>query len=459
MRIRFSKSLLFALVMSFALGQAPSSVANDRLVVRYDSLLAAMSDEPSATTADPIPPVLTSLFERDGDLWSGAYYDGDQLNIGYVGQSAATARDSLDQLGIRQDIQLFLADSSSAQLAAAYHHLVHAADPDITAIGLSVANSRILVGVRSLSPNVSTLLQSVLPVDSAVFLFDGLKVSASRYYEANPFSGGAMYYANHSSAMSQPGLYCSFGFALNPPTASQPILVTAGHCKSNLSVDEGAMTTLNTDTVMRLDPGPSSGTLDDKYVTIGTFVTGSLQITEPVDSHPILSNVSGRSGDWAIISLNPLTSGPRASAAQIYVGLGDTSMTKPVSSAVSLSWLSNNKNSVFYTSGASGYTQGNPNLGRVRMDSVNSFPGVFTLSSAPYGTHTYISGLWYGTDSQGGGCVVPGDSGGPVYRNLSDGSVAAVGIVSAWLAGSPCINFFTPISTVLSQYGGSVKVA
>jgi hypothetical protein len=221
----------------------------------------------------------------------------------------------------------------------------------------------------------------------------------------------------------------------------------------------GLMTTLNTDTVMRIDPGTTTGTLDDKYVAIGSFATGSLQIVEPVDSHPILSNVAGRSGDWAIISLNPLTSGPRASAAQIYVGLGDTIMTKPVSSAVSLSWLSNNKNSVFYTSGASGYTQGNQNLGRARIDSVNSFPGVFTISSAPYGTHTYISGLWYGTDSQGGGCVGPGDSGGPVYRNLSDGSVAAVGIISAWLPGSPCINYFTPISTVLSQYGGSVKVA
>ncbi len=93
------------------------------------------------------------------------------------------------------------------------------------------------------------------------------------------------------------------------------------------------------------------------------------------------------------------------------------------------------------------------------MNELSPFPGVFIGWNFETGVHNYISGLWVGKDTSQGGCALSGDSGGPVYRHLSDGTVAAVGITSGYMdVAGGCASLFTPVSDALNQFGGSIKV-
>lgn len=58
-------------------------------------------------------------------------------------------------------------------------------------------------------------------------------------------------------------------------------------------------------------------------------------------------------------------------------------------------------------------------------------------------------------------CIGSGDSGGAVYLNYGSGA-SAVGIISGTdnfsVGIGACLNFYTPVSFVAQDYGGSVKI-
>jgi hypothetical protein len=464
--LRFYIAAFAVLLASFQFLTPATAGSNLVYIEDIDTVIEA---EPREAFVKNLPVALDELFASQQDSWGGAYFDGTTIKIGYFDQSAEEAETAILQIGLNTEFELFKAESSYRALNNAYETVLYSGKPEITAVGISYSRSALLVGTSELTNEIATFLNSISPVDVIAYHLASAIQTSSRYYDLNPFSGGSLFLSRSST---QPDVEsrCSFGFAINAPSVSQPLLVTAGHCKTyaykpdSVNKPDSVLYRINADQVFRKDPGTLASITDDVAYQIGSFTSGSLLFKEPTDGNYIISNVTGRTGDWAVAALSPTNSGPRSTLPEIYVGLGDTTSKKVVSTSFSESWLIANPTTLLYGSGASSYISGEPvvggfSMGRYKMTSIYPFPGVQIYFNYSTNVHMYISGLWVGEDSGNGPCSTLGDSGGPVYRNLSDGTVAAVGITSGrGPSGNTCKNYFTPISDVLNQFGGSIKV-
>ncbi|WP_444665396.1 trypsin-like serine protease [Cellulomonas sp. CW35] len=198
-------------------------------------------------------------------------------------------------------------------------------------------------------------------------------------------------------------------------------LVTAAHCYKNPNGTCGNVARVNS----------------DKSITkIGTVTWSSGDAT---------GTKSGLAGDIALVRLSSArTSG------MLYTGTYNTTTKKKVLGRTYLTqgWTGSN----LRTSGASGFAgNGSGELNPNWVSLVNQ-----TLS---YGgmRFTKISVAEHSST-----CTKDGDSGGAFYLNVS-GGVHAVGVISGSNGGGAlttnCRNYYTPISFVAANFGGSIKTS
>lgn len=206
---------------------------------------------------------------------------------------------------------------------------------------------------------------------------------------------------------------CTTGFAWL--VGSQSAMLTAAHC-----ISTGGRVSY-----------PS-------YANAGSVAANSEENWNDQNGTQYYTGQSSYRGDVALIRY-----GSYASAASIYSGAPHTSTNRPVSAKASR-WSQNGD-----TACINGVVTGEW-CGMVTATSVNAW---YLVNGINVWARNIVQ-----AEALGNTCPTHGDSGAPVYRKLSDGSVAAVGVLSGNAPlGVECVSYFTDIWNAYYGLPGDIK--
>lgn len=453
------------LVLSTAIASTATATTN----ASSDPATREVADSFSAlVTAEPGNPVNTGTnyrnllrgpFGDDPHLWGGAYVDGDELVVIYINQTEREAQDALDasQIGPTHAVELAEGGQSLADYDQQMEVIegVAASSPDIAVYGPQYSESRIAIGVDPDHQAVDAGLQSAgdgLPFDVAYYEADidaelqrdqgGTSADSvsltsvvehppSRYYmgwpEFGPLRGGG--HLSFREAYNVPGGNCSAGFIWRDRDNNISV-ISAAHCAYQFDDSRTA--------AFRFHPTTGQPTW---FQDVGSVEWSS--------GGPN-GTVAGRRGDVLAID-NTVAGGPMHGS--VWTGNGNSQSYRTVSEYQALpeNWQGNN----LRTSGSSGFAY-NPaevdsTLGESAPDWISAVNQTVNYrSDNQVFTHMTIA-------EHVNRCTSPGDSGGSVYLNASDGTAIAIGIVSGSQPGPLFINchvYYTPVTHVVQDYGG-----
>lgn len=353
------------------------------------------------------------------DDWGGAFVDGPVLVLNSVTYPVSEARGILDQLGVsrrvvvrRSAVSMRMLQEISARVAA--NPLL---SKNAVIVGPQYSRSRVAVGLLTHSDHDLQALAEIGGSDVVGYLASEQILSASRYYDTNPYYGGAFIATGTSSGVAYA---CTSGFAWDMWDGSQ-YMVTASHCVTSATAYFPLISVKNAGT---------------GYTSIGNVMWRSGDMG---------GTISGRRGDLAVYKLNSVS----ASSPYVYKGVYNTTSALHV---VGSTWLPENWSGTnLLTSGAGGY-MGNGD-GEINPMFISRVDQTAHYSNSNQ-TYTNL------TIAEGSECVQPGDSGGAFYLNYGTGA-SAVGIASGTDnftgGGGVCRNFYTPIRFVAQDYGGAIK--
>jgi hypothetical protein len=272
-------------------------------------------------------------------------------------------------------------------------------------------NGRIVITVSDMSDELmAELAERFDPASIAVRLIAGFRPEAStggRRADTSPFYGGARIYT--------PDYTCSSGFSWSVVlTADVPGMLTAGHCVAN-------------------------GGAVSAHSSMGTVSKSSEENWNPGNGTVPFSGQSALAGDLALVRLYSY----RDASPRIYRGGPTSSSWDWVTAIWSRSPVLNDQ---FYVSGQ---TSGDLGIYSVWATHVDVY--YFNLSAwARNMTEGYASFA---------ACPQGGDSGGAVFTNRSDGSVAAKGIHSGSFSDVvSCYEWFTDIRLADTYLPGGLLI-
>jgi len=361
------------------------------------------------------------LFFPHPEEWGGAYVDGPQLVVITVTRPVAEARQLLVSLGVVRNIKVIQGDVSIAQLNEVTADVMadDTLDGVVTSAGPQYSASQVVVAMSRPDDAALTTLATIDPDLIVAYEEPGMPAATSRYYDASPYYGG-----NHTpfSGGGETG-GCSSAFSWTTTTGGYG-MVSAAHCAYT--------PTANRTTVNRKTSAGSNVAIGQVAVSSG--LAGGTR--------------SGQHGDWVVWKLT--TSG-QVAAGRVYTGTNNTTTSRRVISRVSLP--ENWKGSTLYTSGSGAY-YGNGD-GQVHPDWVSLVNQTINYKNGQ--TYTNLSIAEHVSDCTGGG-----DSGGAVYLTSGTSDAKAVGIISgsnhSGALLTNCRNYFTPLSYIASDYGGSLRL-
>lgn len=443
-----------ATVTTDDIGEAAAAIENDpRYDAEVDDLVYGEPDE----VIENYTAYVESLETVDPELWAGGYVDGDELVIGFVGQSHGSAASAIAHVGIRKAVRLEARTVSVADFdeAIASVSALEGLDGLVSAVGPDYKNGRLIV--EFMAPDAYTVsaahlqagavtgdptaaidapsladldvIDGAITVPFAATVTTTVPASTSRYYDSSPYKGGAAIKMRYSSSVWS---LCSSGFAWTPPSGTTgQYLLTASHCAMN---GDGVAKSV----VHRFLSDGTTSKIGDVIYRSGN---GN-------------GTVSGRKGDVAVIKLSTGTSSP-----QVYTGTYNTTTTKVSGTAVVLpaGWTRSSY-SALYNSGASGMAENGP--GQIDPDRVTktNYTMTYLDSSLNLARNQKFTNLTVAEHSSK--CFAKGDSGGAVYI-LDQSGLRPVGIVSGNNLGGAgltnCWNFYSPLSAVSTEWGGAVK--
>lgn len=372
--------------------------------------------------------LVSRFFKVAPDKWGGAFVDGDRLVVRAVGNTPQEADRLLAKSGLGPNIEVVSGTRSMADLDELVAQVLDLRLPAVATVGPMYAREQVVVGLLRNDPDAIAKVLSIDP-DAFTFYLTSPPRSASRYFDTSPFYGANQIVLQ--AAGSAGGSACSSAFAWNDiDGGTDTYLVTAAHCYA----EGGGAGRSIVKRVVNTSP--------QSWLSIGTVGWSSGNN---------YGTVSGRRGDVATYKLNTgLSALPR-----IYVGPCDTTSTRLVTGQVVLpeGWMASN----VYTSG-SGCAQRN-GTGEVALDWISLVNQTVVYTNvSPAQTFNTIS---FGENAST--CIGEGDSGGAVYTRRSGGEARAVGVISgsngAGVVWTNCRNYYTPISVVTEDFGGSLKVA
>ena len=407
-----------ALVTSLVVGVQAQVHATEPVVPLANELGAPNRLGQPVDVSENYDKLSNSLFKREPELWGGAYVDGAVLVVKTVGRSVEEARWVLKSIGIKRGIAVVPASRSIEDLENLASSAMLDAPREVVAVGPQYATSRIAIGMSTDNPSYRAFLAR-LNSDAFVLYRTRGAQQTSRYFDTNPFYGGARIRMSSSTA----AVNCSSGFAWNPTAGSAQLMITAAHCYAG---PLGALPLVST------------------FTAYGATQIGKISWS----SGGAAGTLAGRNGDIAVYAL----AAGLSSLNRTYVGSGDTSDSKVVIGRVTLpeGW----KGSSVFTSGA-GPASGNGS-GEVMLDWISLVNQTIRYSNGQ--TYTKLS-VGENADT----CVGGGDSGGAVYQQSESSAIYAVGIISGTNGQGSlltnCRNYFTPIGVLVADYGGSLKTS
>lgn len=392
-------------------------------------MTAAVPGNP-ANVGDNYYLIQTELFFEHPDSWGGAFVDGDDLVVNYVDQTESEALAALERIGVDTSVAIRVQSveasmSSLQEQVGAISDGVTARGIDgVTSVGPQYSESRVVVGAEQDSAALNDLVVEVTGEGAVTYEHDGAQAT-SRWYWDSPVRGGA-FYATWSLFEAEITRTCSTGFVWDSPNSTNDEVVTASHCL--FPIEEPRILL---DTLFSVPTGSAFQQFGSEVWTSGTSAG-----TEP-----------GLHGDVAVAEIIPTVD----AVGEVYAGDGDTTNTMSVVGHQSLpeGWQGDN----LRTSGASGYDEQDPDLGEIAPDWVSLVDQTIRYPTGEV-FHT-LSFAEHVSD-----CTAPGDSGGAYYTtSIVEGDVLAVGIVSGsngqGAGPTNCRNYFTPISYVVADYGGT----
>jgi hypothetical protein len=378
---------------------------------------------------DDVSEAAYRLTSGDTHRWAGMFVDGDSLVLAWAGSDVEVGEGQAAAVGLSDGVQVRSVSLSESDLNDLASNVVESKwwGSEVVSAGPDYARNAVAIGVTKPSDLLAQALQGLTTGHAYVYVTEQAQSTSSRWYAADPYLGGSAIRMYNSANPGWPAGICSTGSSWNPPAPlTGDLLLTASHCYQD---------------------SPATYVV---HPSIGRFTVSSWA---PIGSITWKSGgpygtSAGKRGDFAIITL---TGGGSASD-RMYYGTGNTLSSRAVSGYAVLAqgWHGTD----LRTSGASSKFSGDMSQGEIAPDWV----------SLVNQTVNYISGQNYSNltvAEHESDCVDRGDSGGAFYRQNGASGAFAVGIISGTNNQGPlltnCSNYYTPLLTVIEDYGGGLK--
>jgi hypothetical protein len=419
-------------------GGSPMSIRNSAAALAFAAGLVAVAlSSPAAanvqsSTSEPTESVPTpqsvvdsysliedALFSEEPEMWGGAFVNHDVLVVKTVRYTLDEAAELVRAVGAAGSVRILSSGVSIKDLESAVDAILALHNPTVVSAGPRYATSEVVVGVSSDDPSSEAQISSATELTVSFEHAPGRPELDTRYYDVTPFWGGSLVaFANTSGKIRG----CSSGFAWN--SGGLQLMVSAGHCRVNA----------NGRNFQEVHRRTASGW---SYIGDVQWSSANEDGTKPAHH-----------GDLTVYWVAQ----QYETAGRIYVGTYNTGQFRNVIGRKSLpeGWQGED----VFTSGAGPY--GGHGSGEVMLDWISLINQTITFSNG-----MVMKNLSVGENADT--CVGSGDSGGSVYQQSGSGSAYAVGIISGdngqgsgW---TNCRNYFTPISYVADDFGGSIKTS
>lgn len=369
--------------------------------------------------------IIVKEMEARPTLWGGAFVDGSQLVIKFVGQSRGDATSTLARLGVRDAIRLQESTVSLVDLESAVSSISN--DPSVSqvvsTVGPDYADSSVALGVESMTPGVESALLRLKKergINGRAYR-DHRGKPTSRYFAAPYYIGSHAIGLMASGGSTYSG--CSMGFNLYS-SDGYGYAVTASHCWQP---------TPNSSLQPVVNRIQSDGSL--RRIGAATWSSAHNGVNYP-----------DRFGDLLVYRYDGDAQQPSSSSgtARVYEGPGNVESKSSIITGIR-EFPQGYQTQSLRMAGSSGYFNNNSTYGYIGPDWISLVNQVVT----------YTNGLKYNqltVAEDESECVHGGDSGGPVFLQTGSGTAQAVGIISGTnnqgASFTNCRNYYTPIKYV-----------